>query len=71
LVFWLLQGWTAAGRTAERELNRILSESEFKQRLALLGIESMGGSQEEFARLIASETERWTAVIKELGISAQ
>lgn len=53
------------------ELNRILSESEFKQRLALLGIEPMGGSQEEFARLIASETERWTAVIRELGISAQ
>jgi tripartite-type tricarboxylate transporter receptor subunit TctC len=55
----------------DAELNRILSETEFKQRLGLLGIESMGGSQEEFARLIASETERWTSVIKELGISAQ
>jgi tripartite-type tricarboxylate transporter receptor subunit TctC len=64
-----MDGGLAARLNAE--LNRILSESEFKQRLALLGIESMGGSQEEFARLIASETERWTAIIKELGISAQ
>jgi len=64
-----MDGGLAARLNAE--LNRILSGSEFQQRLAQLGIEPMGGSQEEFARLIASETERWTALIKELGISAQ
>jgi tripartite-type tricarboxylate transporter receptor subunit TctC len=49
-----MDGWLAARLNAE--LNRILSESEFQQRLAQLGIEPMGGSQEGFARLIDSET---------------
>jgi tripartite-type tricarboxylate transporter receptor subunit TctC len=64
-----MDGGLAARLNAE--LNRILSESGFQQRLAQLGIEPMEGSQEEFAQLIDSETDRWTAVIKELGISAQ
>jgi tripartite-type tricarboxylate transporter receptor subunit TctC len=53
------------------EINRILSAPELRARLATLGIEPIGGSAENFARLLATETVRWTALIRELGINAQ
>jgi tripartite-type tricarboxylate transporter receptor subunit TctC len=53
------------------EINRILLAAEFRVRLTALGIEPIGGSPEDFARLLAAETGRWTALIRELGISAQ
>lgn len=53
------------------EINPILLAPEFRARLATLGIEPIGGSPEDFAKLLAAETTRWTALIRELGISAQ
>jgi len=53
------------------EINRILQATEFRTRLAALGIEPIGGAPEDFARLLAAETTRWTALIRELGITSQ
>lgn len=53
------------------EINRILQAPELRARLAALGIEPIGGSPQDFAKLLAAETTRWTALIKELGISSQ
>lgn len=53
------------------EINRILSAPELRARLAALGIEPIGGSTADFAKLLATETVRWTALIRELGINAQ
>ena len=53
------------------EINRILQASEFRKRLTALGIEPIGGTPEDFAKLLATETVRWTALIRELGITSQ
>jgi hypothetical protein len=39
-----------------------------KQRLLTLGVTLLPGTPAEFARRVALETEKWTRVIKRLGI---
>lgn len=53
------------------EVNAILKDPGFRAKLAMLGMEPMGGTPAEFAALLISETERWGAVIRELGLKAQ
>lgn len=53
------------------EFNRILQLDDFKARLRALGIEPIGGTAPAFAALIASETDRWGRLIRELGLTAQ
>ena len=59
------------GAQLNGEFNRVLQAEEFRKRLAALGIEPIGGSPEDFAKLLAKETARWTALIRELGITSQ
>ena len=49
----------------ERQLRRVHSA-----RMQDLGAASLGGSPEEFARLVASETARWGEVVRRLGLKA-
>ena len=51
-----------------RETNAVLAEEGFRRRLAAIGLEGIGGSPEDCARTIASERERWRAVIQAANI---
>jgi tripartite-type tricarboxylate transporter receptor subunit TctC len=48
----------------EAEFIRIALIPNVVSRLKLLNIESVGNSSEEFSRIIASDSERWTAVAR-------
>lgn len=52
-------------------VNAILAEPEVKERLALLGAEIVGGTPESFAAHMRREQERYVALVRELGITAE
>ena len=53
------------------ELNRVLTEPAMAQRLIDQGVEPMPGPPSQLRDRIASETERWRAVIKKAGITPE
>lgn len=55
-------------RKLESELMRIARLPDVIARLKPLGIESVGNSSEEFARILATDTARWGAVAKSANI---
>lgn len=50
-----------------REVNEILRDPDVKARLNAAGLEPVGGTPEDFGRLIRSEAERWAPVVKRTG----
>lgn len=52
-------------------VNEMLQKREVRERLAQLGLEVVGGSAQQFAQLIASETKKWAGVAREAGIRAE
>jgi len=54
-----------------REINVTLADPVIKARMADLGGTPMGGSADEFAALIAAETEKWAKVVRAAGIKAE
>ena len=54
-----------------RETNAALADASFQARLAALGGVALPGSPDDFAKLVAAETEKWTKVIKFAGIKPQ
>ncbi|MGA2895444.1 MAG: tripartite tricarboxylate transporter substrate binding protein [Xanthobacteraceae bacterium] len=48
--------------------NKALQSDSFKARIAAIGDDVAGGTPEEFATLIASESKKWGAVIEQAGI---
>lgn len=53
------------------EINRALQAADFKERLAANGAEGVGGTPEQFARVIERETAKYAAVIKRAGIKPE
>ena len=53
------------------ESNRILAMPEIKERMAGVGIETTGGSPEEFAKFIQDEIAKWGPVVKAAGIQPE
>jgi len=53
-----------------QEIVRILNLPDMKERLRSHGVEPVGSTPEEFARLIKSEAVKWGKVVKALGITA-
>jgi tripartite-type tricarboxylate transporter receptor subunit TctC len=53
-----------------REAVRVLAMPDVRKRLDELGLDLIGGSPEEFAAVIRSETPQWAKVIREAGIRA-
>jgi tripartite-type tricarboxylate transporter receptor subunit TctC len=49
------------------ELGRILTDREFIERYAVLGIEPLGGTPQQFAAYIRKELAKWGKVVRESG----
>ena len=54
-----------------QEINLALTDSRMLQRIAELGDTPLSLSTSEFARLVASETEKWGGVIRTANIRAE
>jgi len=52
------------------EVNAILKLPDVAQKMNAAGFDLIGGTPEDFAKLIAAESTRWTPVVKRLGITA-
>ena len=50
-----------------REINAALRSADVRQKLHAAGLEPVGGSAEDFARLMRAESERWAPIIKRAG----
>lgn len=53
------------------EINEILKSPEFQASLRKIGAEPMGGSPEDFARLIADEFKIWAPIVKATGFKLE
>ena len=53
------------------EINKALQALDFRERLAANGAEPVGGTPEQFARVIERETAKYAAVIKRAGIKPE
>jgi tripartite-type tricarboxylate transporter receptor subunit TctC len=54
-----------------KEFNAALSLPEVREALAGAGMTAVGGSPEQFAALLRSETERWGRIIRERGVKVE
>jgi tripartite-type tricarboxylate transporter receptor subunit TctC len=57
-------------RRLNQEIVRALNRADVKERFLSAGIETVGGSSDEFAVKVKSEIAKWGRVIKEAGIKA-
>ena len=57
-------------RKLQDELARVLRLAEIRERLAAMAIDPVGNTSEEFARIIAADIAKWTAVAKAANIKA-
>ena len=53
------------------EMNRILRDPAIQQRFHTLGFEITGGTPEEFAAVVKSESQRWSKVIREANVKPE
>ncbi len=53
------------------EVGAILKLPDIVQKMNGFGFDLVGGSPEDFAKLMASETERWVPVVRRLGLKAE
>jgi len=52
------------------ETQKGMADPELRKRLGGLGFEVVGGTPEQFASFIKSETEKWTRIVKLTGATA-
>ena len=52
-------------------INKVVGDPQFRDKLAALGAEPVGGDPGRFASLIRSETAKWAKVIAEAGVKAE
>jgi len=53
------------------EMNRILADPAVKERFHTLGFEITGGTPADFARVIESESRRWSKVIRDANVKPE
>ncbi len=51
-------------------VNQVLGDAEIKDRMTRLGIEGVGGTPQQFGKLLADESDKWKRLISERKISA-
>ena len=54
-----------------REVNTVLEDAKIKVRIAELSGSPIGGAPDDFARMIAEETDKWGQVIRSANIKAE
>jgi tripartite-type tricarboxylate transporter receptor subunit TctC len=52
----------------QKEIARVVHTPEVKERFAAMGLDPVGGTPEELARVVARDLEKWTAVAKAANI---
>ena len=72
------EGWLGIGaptgtpaeiiETLNKQVNAALADDKIKKHLTDIGVVVHGGSAVEFGKFVASETEKWSKVIKDAGI---
>ena len=60
-----------SSRCSTRRSNEGLADRSIKKRIADLGGMPMGGTPEDFGKIIASETEKWKKVVEFSGASVE
>jgi tripartite-type tricarboxylate transporter receptor subunit TctC len=60
----------AVTQKINRDVNRVLTTGDARQRLLAQGFEVLGGSSEEFAKIIRDDTASFAKVIRQAGIKA-
>ena len=58
-------------RKLNAEINRVLQAADVRERLTALGIEPTGGTPEQFAQVIKTDTARWAKVVGAAGIRVE
>mgnify|MGYP006271664393 CR=1 FL=1 len=58
-------------RRLTTEINAALNAPDVRERLTSLGVDPRGSSAEEFGRLMVTDLERWAAVVRRAGITAE
>ncbi|WP_316151511.1 tripartite tricarboxylate transporter substrate binding protein [Cupriavidus sp. BIC8F] len=53
------------------DVNRVLAMPDVAERLKSFGAEDSGGSNQQFAAFIASESAKWAKVVKDAGVKAE
>ncbi len=53
------------------EINKVLQMPDFKERLATLGAEPVGGTPQQFASQVRSETAKWAKVIQDSNVKLE
>ncbi len=53
------------------EFNRVLAARDVQERMAGVGVDPLGGTQEKFAAYLKAEIRKWTAVVREAGIQVE
>ena len=56
-------------RQVNREINELLKLPEVRERMAAQGAETVGGSPEEFAAWIKADTEKYSKLLKQIGLA--
>lgn len=51
------------------DINSVIQEPQVRAKLLQVGAEPMGGTPKDFSDFVKSENKKWSAVIKEMGIS--
>jgi tripartite-type tricarboxylate transporter receptor subunit TctC len=54
-----------------KEINRIIATPEVRGKLEGLGLNIVGGTPEQFARTVAADVAKWSAVVRDAGITPQ
>ena len=62
---------TAIVALLQREISKLVSSPEIKDRMAALGYQPVGNTPDECTKHIADETTRWAKVIREAGIKVR
>ena len=53
------------------DIEKLLAHPEFRERLAALAFDPVGGSQESVARYVKTEIAKWATIVKETGAKAE